>query len=180
MGLPIIGDVIEEVGGVLRQVLPDPKARAEVELKLTEIRDRAEARAAEQLQGQVDVNKIEAAHASIFVAGWRPFVGWVCGFALAYTAILSPFIEFVARSIFAWKGEMPELPVSFLQVVLMGMLGLTAARTVETVTGTARSALGTQSEKVTTATAVVGTAAPPAAAAPRKKGGFRIKLPKIF
>jgi len=44
------------------------------------------------LTGQLEINKVEASHKSIFVAGWRPFCGWICGFALMYNFILSPFL----------------------------------------------------------------------------------------
>ena len=75
---------------------------------------------------QNEVNKIEAHHRSIFVAGWRPFIGWVCGLALLY--------NFVVRDLVAWL--MPEIMPPALQMehlitILMGMLGLGGLRTYE-------------------------------------------------
>ena len=75
---------------------------------------------------QNEVNKIEAQHRSIFVAGWRPFIGWVCGLALLY--------NFVVRDLVAWL--MPEIMPPALQMehlitILMGMLGLGGLRTYE-------------------------------------------------
>ena len=75
---------------------------------------------------QNEVNKIEAQHRSIFVAGWRPFIGWVCGLALLY--------NFVVRDLVAWL--MPEIMPPALQMehlitILMGMLGLGVLRTYE-------------------------------------------------
>ena len=75
---------------------------------------------------QNEVNKIEAQHRSIFVAGWRPFIGWVCGLGLLY--------NFVIRDLVAWL--MPEIMPSALQMehlitILMGMLGLGGLRTYE-------------------------------------------------
>ena len=86
---------------------------------------------------QREVNKAEAAHKSIFVAGWRPFVGWVCGVALAYHFILAPLLQFG----FALAGldqELPEFEFSQLSTVLMGMLGLGGLRTFEKMKGVSR------------------------------------------
>lgn len=44
------------------------------------------------MQGQIETNKAEAAHGSVFVAGWRPFIGWVGGFALAYQFLFYPLL----------------------------------------------------------------------------------------
>lgn len=87
---------------------------------------------------QTELNKIEAAHRSVFVAGWRPFIGWVCGLALLY--------NFVARDLLAWiilntglQASMPpDLAMQELLTVLLGMLGLGAFRTAEKMTGRSR------------------------------------------
>ena len=86
---------------------------------------------------QLEVNKAEAAHKNTFVAGWRPFVGWVCGVALAYHFILAPLLQFG----FALAGldqELPEFEFSQLSTVLMGMLGLGGLRTFEKMKGVSR------------------------------------------
>ena len=78
-----------------------------------------------ELQGEI--NKIEAQHRTIFVAGWRPFIGWVCGFALAY--------NFVLRDLLVWyvgvESAPPALQMEHLMTVLIGMLGLGGMRTFE-------------------------------------------------
>lgn len=87
---------------------------------------------------QAELNKVEAAHRSVFVAGWRPFIGWVCGLALFY--------NFVARDLLAWAilntgleaSLPPDLAMDELMTVLLGMLGLGAFRTVEKFGGKAR------------------------------------------
>ncbi|WP_416899639.1 MAG: 3TM-type holin [Minwuia sp.] len=87
---------------------------------------------------QTELNKVEAGHRSVFVAGWRPFIGWVCGLALFY--------NFVARDLLAWailnsgvQASMPpDLAMEELMTVLLGMLGLGAFRTAEKMTGRAR------------------------------------------
>ena len=86
---------------------------------------------------QLEVNKVEATHKSIFVAGWRPFVGWVCGVAMSYHFILAPLVQFG----FALGGidqDLPEFDFSQLSTVLMGMLGLGGLRTFEKMKGVAK------------------------------------------
>ena len=87
---------------------------------------------------QIEVNKAEAAHKSIFVAGWRPFVGWVCGVALSYHFILAPLLQF-GFAIGGIDQELPEFDLSQLSTVLMGMLGLGGLRTFEKMKGVSRN-----------------------------------------
>ena len=96
-----------------------------------EIATLAEKQAHEAAIAKVEVNKAEAQHRSIFVAGWRPFVGWVCGVALAYHFVLNPIILF---SVGVFRVEIPELPsfdMETLTTVLLGMLGLGGLRSFE-------------------------------------------------
>lgn len=81
---------------------------------------------------QIDVNKAEASHKSLFVAGWRPFVGWVCAGALAYHFILQPVLVF-AISVYGVSITLPEFDMGSLMTILMGMLGLGGLRTLEKV-----------------------------------------------
>lgn len=96
-----------------------------------EIATMAEKHAHEAAMAQVNVNKAEAEHRSIFVAGWRPFIGWTCGVALCYHFVLAPIIIFVS----GWAGaELPKLPsfdMDSLMTVLLGMLGLGGLRSFE-------------------------------------------------
>ena len=84
----------------------------------------------ENAKAQLEVNKVEAAHKNMFVAGWRPAIGWICGFALMYSTILSPILGI-------WY-TVPPVDSSLLTTVLMGMLGLGAMRTVEKAKGVQR------------------------------------------
>ena len=86
---------------------------------------------------QLEVNKAEAAHKSIFVAGWRPFVGWVCGVALAYHFILAPLLQF-GFALGGVEQDLPEFEFGQLSTVLMGMLGLGGLRTFEKMKGISR------------------------------------------
>ena len=88
---------------------------------------------------QIELNKIEAGHRSIFVAGWRPFVGWVCGFALAWHFILFDMLTWVTVNFFPEVTEIPKLTgTETLVTVLLSLLGLGALRTGEKLAGRAR------------------------------------------
>ena len=90
----------------------------------------AERHAQELAQGQLEVNKVEAAHKSLFVAGWRPAIGWVCALGLFYNVILANIIGI-------WV-DVPEIDTTLLVPVMMGMLGLGAMRSYEKVQGVSR------------------------------------------
>jgi len=92
------------------------------------------------VQGQLAINQKEAEHASIFVAGWRPAIGWICGAGLAWNFIIQPLISWGA---FLVPGApdlsgAPQLDVGELMTLLMGMLGLGGLRTYEKRLGVAR------------------------------------------
>ncbi len=88
---------------------------------------------------QIELNKVEAGHRSIFVAGWRPFIGWVCGFALLWHFILFDLLSWVTVNFFPHVSELPELTgTETLVTVLLSLLGLGAMRTVEKFGGKAK------------------------------------------
>ena len=95
-----------------------------------EIATMAERHAQELAQGQLEVNKVEAAHKSLFVAGWRPAIGWVCALGLFYNVILANIIGI-------WV-DVPDIDTTLLVPVMMGMLGLGAMRSYEKVQGVSR------------------------------------------
>ena len=79
---------------------------------------------------QVELNKVEASHRSMFVAGWRPFIGWVCGLGLANAFLINPWIEWVSN-----KPDVPELPIGIMMELVVAMLGLAGLRTYEKLQG---------------------------------------------
>ena len=95
-----------------------------------EIATMSEKHAQELAKGQLDVNKVEAAHKSLFVAGWRPFVGWICGIGLLYNILISQVLGI-------WF-EVPEVDPTLLTPILMGMLGMGAMRSYEKTKGVQR------------------------------------------
>lgn len=124
--------LIGPVASLLDKFIPDKDMREKL---AHEIATMAEKHAHESAMAQVEVNQQEAQHRSVFVAGWRPFIGWTCGVALAWHFVLAPITVFA----FAYSGMVtPDLPVFDMQslmTVLLGMLGLGGLRTYEKAKG---------------------------------------------
>jgi hypothetical protein len=127
MALDPITAGINAVSSIIDKIFPDKTEAEKAKVKLAELAQAGQLEELKLLLGQQDINKAEAQHESIFVAGWRPFVGWVCGTALAYTFILQPFLIWLL-SAFSVVTRMPKLDMSELSVILVGMLGLGAYR----------------------------------------------------
>lgn len=87
---------------------------------------------------QAELNKIEAGHRSVFVAGWRPFIGWVCGVALAYNFIVRDLLAWVIVNTGSTATLPPDLAMEHLLTILLGMLGLGGMRTLEKMNGRAK------------------------------------------
>ncbi len=132
----ILKGVIGPILGPLVDKIPDPNLRRELKAK-------AESELLSAMTGvvmaQIEVNKTEAQHKSVFVAGWRPFVGWTCGVALAYNFVLRPIGMSVAFYAGVDLSDAPELDISELLTVLGGMLGLGTLRSFEKAKGVASS-----------------------------------------
>ena len=125
--MAILSSLIGPVTGLLDKFIEDKDQKNAL---AHEISTMAERHALEIAKGQLEVNKVEAAHKNLFVAGWRPAVGWSCCFALVYSTILSPILSI-------WLS-VPEVDSSLLTPVLMGMLGMGAMRSFEKSKGVQR------------------------------------------
>ena len=82
-------------------------------------------------QKQMDINIEEAKHSNIFVAGWRPFIGWVCGSALAYQFVLKDLINYFLGLIIPEFDPIPTLDLGELVSIVFAMLGMSGIRTYE-------------------------------------------------
>lgn len=83
----------------------------------------------EMSKGQMAVNAVEAAARSLWVAGWRPGVGWACAAGFAYTYVLQPFLVFVLTVMGnPYVHDIPQVDMSVMMPVMMGMLGLAGMR----------------------------------------------------
>jgi Tfp pilus assembly protein PilX len=125
--MSILNSLIGPVTGLLDKFIEDKDAKNQLAHEVATMAAKA---AYENAKQQIEVNKVEAAHKNMFVAGWRPAIGWICGFALMYSTILSPILGI-------WF-TVPPVDSSLLTTVLMGMLGLGAMRTVEKAKGVQR------------------------------------------
>jgi hypothetical protein len=81
-------------------------------------------------RAQIELNKVEAAHQNVFVAGWRPFIGWACGVALVYHFLIEPIIQYILI-INGSDFKTPEFDFSQLSTIVMAMLGMSSLRTYE-------------------------------------------------
>jgi hypothetical protein len=120
--------IAELAGTVITRIWPDKSEAEKQQL----------AAAVQLVQGQMDINKAEAASGSVFIGGWRPAIGWVCAAALA--------CQYIARPLLVWAGivtghNWPVLPGldDNLWQLMLGMLGMGGLRTVEKVKGVASS-----------------------------------------
>lgn len=132
MGIPILDTILGVVKGPLDKLVPDKNQKAEFKHQL-------EMEILRTGLAQMEVNKAEAEHPSVFVAGWRPCVGWVCAVALLWHFLLFDLLNWLRL---AFLPEMPEPPAlggsETLVTVLMSMLGLGGLRTVEKLKGVSR------------------------------------------
>lgn len=115
---------------LLERWFPDPEKKAAAEMELFKLMQAGDL---QTTIAQLEVNAKEAAHASIFVAGWRPFVGWVCGSAFLYVSVLHSLLAWYARGK-GWPAP-PTLDSDVLMYVLGGMLGLGGFRSMEKIKG---------------------------------------------
>lgn len=134
MSLDPISIGLQFVGKIADRIWPDPAAKAKGLLELEQLRQTGElahlAAETDLMKGQIAINTEEAKSASIFVAGWRPWIGWVCGVAFAYHFILQPLLVFLMASA-GHKVELPAFDMDALNTVLLGMLGLGGMRSFE-------------------------------------------------
>lgn len=93
------------------------------------------------VQGQLEINKVQAQHGSVFVAGARPAIMWICGAGIAWNFVVKPILMWGAFVVGIDLTEAPELDTSELTTILLGMLGLGGLRTYEKRLGVARNTL---------------------------------------
>jgi hypothetical protein len=125
-----IDDAIGAGLKIIDKFIPDPQAKIEAEKALRS--DLLEAD-----KGQMEVNKVEAGHRSIFVAGWRPFIGWTCGSAFAMHFVILPLLQLAA--IYAdFTPPIIDFDMESLLTVMLGMLGLGGMRSYEKIKGVSK------------------------------------------
>jgi len=106
--------------------------RPETRAKLEELAQKGDQMAQ---QGQADVNMVEAQHRSLFVAGWRPFIGWICGISVGYHYLVYPNLIWAMTIWFTELKPPPPMGLEDLWPVIVGMLGLGVYRSYEKARG---------------------------------------------
>lgn len=134
MALDPVTAALDIGGKLIDRLWPDPAKAAEAKLELIKLQQSGELSV---VIGQLEVNKAEAANPSVFVSGWRPFVGWVCGTGLAMQFIVSPTLTWVAQ-LLERTLILPPLDTATLITMLGGLLGLGGLRTYEKINEVAR------------------------------------------
>lgn len=131
-----LDDAIAAALRIVDKVIPDPAAKAAAQMEVIKMKQAGDFKELDtqlaEMQMQADINKVEAASSSVWVAGWRPYIGWVCGAALTYQYIVRPFLI----GVFGYTA-MPGLDDNLWQL-LLGMLGIGGLRTFEKVKGVAK------------------------------------------
>ncbi len=140
MDITGIGSVLDFGGKILDKIFPDPAQKAAAQLELYKAQQAGEFKEMDQafalMQGQQDINKVEAANASLFVAGWRPAIGWVCASALGYQYIARPILTIVFGY---YKIDVPVVGLdNNLWELMFGMLGMGGLRTYQRINGVER------------------------------------------
>ncbi len=130
-----IGEALKVVGSIADDLHTSKEEIAHIKLKDKELDT-------EVMLGQMAINREESKHKSIFVAGWRPFIGWVCGGGVAYNYILYPILKYMAV-IFNWAevSELPVLDLGEMMPIILGMLGIGAMRSYDKQKGNSTEAI---------------------------------------
>lgn len=136
------GGVFDVLGKAIDRIWPDKEKADQIKLEMFKLEREG---ALEELKAnlelaksQNEVNSVEAANSNIFVSGWRPFIGWICGLGLMYQFLLQPLIVVVLKTKHMTDILPPDLDLNSLMTLLFGMLGLGAFRTAEKIKGVTR------------------------------------------
>ena len=129
---PILGPAINRILDLIPNKNERERAREDFERALLDAATQADA-------NQIEINKIEAAHKSIFVSGWRPAIGWVCGLGLVWSFFVEPILTWTAVVFHVTQLDtLPALDTGPLMTLVLGMLGMGTLRTLEKKSGVAR------------------------------------------
>lgn len=132
--LNLLTSLVTPVSGLLDKFIEDKDQKAALAHEIATLADK---QANEQAVAQIQLNSVEAAHKSMFVAGWRPAVGWVCALAMLLNFILIPFIN-LGLEFGGLTLKLDLIDMETMMPVLFGMLGLGGMRTAEKIKGVQR------------------------------------------
>ena len=142
MSFDPVSAIFGVAGKVIDRVWPDPVEQAKAGQALAALKQSGDLAFLDAdvklMSGQIEINKMEAQHGGMFKGGWRPAVGWICAFAMAYKFVIQPFIIAIVQVAAHFTGAelfpiemLPVIDWSELSVILIGMLGLGTMRSYE-------------------------------------------------
>jgi hypothetical protein len=121
------GDTLKTVGTVIDDLHFSGEEKEKLKLQMKEID-------AKLKEKQLDINKVEAGHRSIFVSGWRPFLGWISGLSIGYVYLFQPLLDMILQ-MFGVEVDWVVLDLGQLMPLILGMLGLGGLRSFEKAKG---------------------------------------------
>lgn len=170
----IFGKALKPISDIASEIIVDKDKKRQFDYELAkaqkEMEDKASERLHDQMIAQIEVNKIEAGSSSLFVSGWRPGVGWVGVFILAFNYILYPIAAFISR-LLGYTGSLPTLSEDVILYLLGGMLGFGTLRSWDKIKGVANDSPAPVSSSTVTTTETK-TVAPAVVVPPVVPPGF--------
>jgi len=133
MALDPLTALLDVGSKVIDRVWPDPEKAAAAKLELFRLQQSGELA---MIAGQMEINKVEAANPSVFVSGWRPAIGWICGAGFGVQFVIGPLAEW-GSALYGHPVKFPQMDTGTMMPLLLGMLGLGGMRTAEKIQGVA-------------------------------------------
>ena len=127
LGKLFSGGTVKAVAGVIDELHTSEEEKEQLKLRFAEVESKIK-------EKQLDINKVEAGHRSIFVSGWRPFLGWVSGLSIGYVYLFQPLLDMILQ-MFGVKVDWVVLDLGQLMPLILGMLGLGGLRSFEKAKG---------------------------------------------
>ena len=127
LGKLFSGGTVKAVAGVIDELHTSEEEKQQLKLRFAEVESKLK-------EKQLDINKVEAGHRSIFVSGWRPFLGWVSGLSIGYVYLFQPLLDMILQ-MFGVEVNWVVLDLGQLMPLILGMLGLGGLRSFEKAKG---------------------------------------------
>ncbi|WP_299002148.1 3TM-type holin [uncultured Shewanella sp.] len=121
-----VAEPVAAIGSVLDDLFTSDEERLNLEM----VKQRL---AQKPTLAQTEISKVQASHRSVFVAGARPFLMWVCGLGFLFAFVINPILQWLFPDV-----GTPELPLNIMMELTLGMLGLAGLRTVEKLKGVSK------------------------------------------
>ena len=127
LGKLFSGGTVKAVAGVIDELHTSEEEKEQLKLRFAEVESKLK-------EKQLDINKVEASHRSIFVSGWRPFLGWVSGLSIGYVYLFQPLLDMILQ-MFGVEVDWVVLDLGQLMPLILGILGLGGLRSFEKAKG---------------------------------------------